>query len=146
MDPVTVRTAEESDLSQITAIYNDYIRNTSITFDLEPMSLDQRREWMGHYASGGRHRLLVATRGATVLGYACSSRVRPKAAYLTSVETSIYCLAEETGKGIGKALYRGLFESLRGEDLHRAYACITLPNDPSVAFHKSFGFREVGVF
>jgi phosphinothricin acetyltransferase len=32
------------------------------------------------------------------------------------------------------------------EDLHRAYAGITLPNAVSVALHRRFGFEHVGTF
>ncbi|HBY24876.1 MAG TPA: GNAT family N-acetyltransferase, partial [Propionibacteriaceae bacterium] len=34
--------------------------------------------------------------------------------------------------------------SLAGEDLHRAYALISLPNDASVALHERFGFSLAG--
>ena len=32
------------------------------------------------------------------------------------------------------------------EDIHRAYAGITMPNDASVALHTKFGFRQAGYF
>jgi phosphinothricin acetyltransferase len=47
---------------------------------------------------------------------------------------------------VGSALYGELFKILEGEDVHRAYAGITLPNPASVALHRRFGFREIGVF
>ena len=37
------------------------------------------------------------------------------------------------GQGVGKALYTVLFDALEGEDVHRAFAGIGLPNDASVA-------------
>jgi phosphinothricin acetyltransferase len=49
-------------------------------------------------------------------------------------------------RGVGRALYDALFEALETEDVHRAYAGITLPNDASVGLHERFGFRPVGVF
>jgi phosphinothricin acetyltransferase len=48
------------------------------------------------------------------------------------------------GGGIGSALYQRLFDDLRGEDIHRAYAAIAMPNDASVALHRKFGFIEMG--
>jgi phosphinothricin acetyltransferase len=39
-----------------------------------------------------------------------------------------------------------LFSSIRIHDIHRALSGVALPNDASVALHKSFDFREVGVF
>ena len=101
---------------------------------------------MSHYAATGRHRLLVAEREGEILGYASSSQLRVKAAYDTSVETSIYLRTEAQGSGTGSRLYHELFELLRHEDVHRAYAGITLPNEPSIAIHKKFGFKQVGLF
>ena len=36
--------------------------------------------------------------------------------------------------------------ALEGQDLRRAYAAVTLPNEASVALHRRFGFREVATF
>ena len=60
------------------------------------------------------------------------------------METSIYLVPAATGKGVGRALYAALFDSLAGEDLHRAYALISLPNEASVALHERFGFSLAG--
>lgn len=135
------------DIEALTALYNRYIVDTTITFDLQLYTVQQRQEkWMSHYATTGRHRLLVAECAGEILGYASSSQLRVKAAYDTSVETSIYLLAEAQCNGIGSRLYSELFEVLRHEDVHRAYAGITLPNDPSIAIHQKFGFKQVGLF
>jgi hypothetical protein len=44
-------------------------------------------------------------------------RFRPKAAYETTVETTIYCAPEMGGKGIGTRLYSALFEAIANEDI-----------------------------
>ena len=77
---ITVRPAEPRDLARLNDLYNHYIVNTAITFDLEPWSLEQREEWFQHYGTAGRHRLLVAHAGDVVLGYASTSRFRPRRA------------------------------------------------------------------
>lgn len=141
-----IRPAVEQDLDQINDLYNHYVREAPATFDIEPLSLDARREWFSQYADQGRYRLLVAARGNDVVGYAASGRFRPKRAYETSVETSVYLRAGETGRGIGMRLYSELFKLLEGEDLHRAYAGITMPNPASVRLHERFGFKQVAYF
>ncbi|HET7339538.1 MAG TPA: GNAT family N-acetyltransferase [Candidatus Dormibacteraeota bacterium] len=143
---VNVRPATEKDLEAINQIYNHYVVQTHTTFDLEPITPGARREWFGHYAATGPHRVLVATDGDQVIGFATSSRFRPKPGYLTSVETSIYLTPEATGKGAGMKLYTELFRSLEGQDLHRAYAGIALPNPASIALHEKFGFKRVALF
>ena len=140
-----IRPAVEDDLPALTAIYNYYIVNTPITFDLEPFAVDERRGWFDEHMRGGRYRLLVADDGGgQAVGYATTSRFRPKAAYDTTVESSIYCRADCVHGGIGTALYGALFESLVDEDINRIVAGMTLPNDASLALHKRCGFREVG--
>jgi phosphinothricin acetyltransferase len=143
---VHVRPATEDDLEPINDIYNHYVVETHITFDDEPTTMDARREWFTHYAETGRHRVLVATGDHQVIGYASSSWFRPKPGYLTSVETSVYLAPDSVGKGAGSKLYTELFKSLEGQDLHRAYAGIALPNPVSIALHERFGFKRVALF
>ncbi len=143
---ITVRPAEEPDLGQLNNIYNRYVLETHFTFDIEPMTLEARREWFTRYDTTGRHRLVVAVSDASVIGYACSSRWRPKPAYDTSVETSVYITPDAVGRGVGIRLYDELFKSLRGEDVHRALAGIALPNQASIALHERFGFKRVAHF
>jgi phosphinothricin acetyltransferase len=144
---VCIRSAEAGDLEALNDLYNKYATTTHITFDLEPLTMDARREWFSHYHTTGRHRLLVAMANDTqLIGYASSSRFRPKPGYDTSVETSIYLAPEATGLGVGTKLYQALFDSLGGEDIHRAYAGIALPNPASIALHERFGFKRVALF
>jgi phosphinothricin acetyltransferase len=141
-----VRPGEERDLERINDIYNHYVRETPITFDIDEITMAQRREWLTHYAPTGRHRLFVAVDDGLVLGYATSSPFLPRRAYETSIAASIFCAPDATGRGLGSALYRTLFASLDGEDLHRAYAGITVPNAASFALHQSFGFVQAGYY
>lgn len=140
-----------TDLPALTDIYHHYVRTSPVTFDTEESSVEQRHEWFRHYAVTGPHRLMVAVAGDDVLGeqvvgYATSSRLRPKPGYSTSVETTVYCHPGFTGRGVGSSLYGELLEALADEDLHRAYAGVALPNDASVALHERHGFRAIGTY
>lgn len=145
MSGTLVRPAVDSDLSSITDIYNHYVRTSPATFDLEPVSLENRLQWMRGYP-GGRHRLFVAEDAGTIEGYATSGKVREKPGYLASIETTVYVHPEHLGKGIGKGLYAAIFAALESEDVHRAYAAIVLPNAASIALHERFGFKPAGLF
>jgi phosphinothricin acetyltransferase len=146
MDEVQVRTAERGDLTRITEIYNYYVLNTPVTFDVNAYTVEAREEWFAHFSAVGRHRLLVAEESGMVMGYAGTTRFRPKAAYETTVETTVYCAPDAVGKGIGKRLYAELFAMLKDEDIHRFVAGYALPNEASEALHRQFGFKVVGVF
>jgi phosphinothricin acetyltransferase len=143
MDAPLIRPATDTDLPALTEIYNHYIRQTPATFDMEPWTAGQRREWFTHYDTTGPHRVFVADVDGMPRAACWSSQFRPRAAYETTIETSVYCAPGWTGRGLGRALYGALFDALASEDLHRAVAGITMPNDASVALHVAFGFRQV---
>jgi 2-haloacid dehalogenase len=142
---VTIRPGARGDLGRLTEIYNHYIVNTAATFDLTPVSARERRSWFDHYATTGPYRLLVAERDGRVIGYATSSQFRAKRAYDPSIEVTVYLDPQAGRGGVGSMLYQRLFGDLRGENLHRAYAAVAQPNPASVALHRRFGFRDVGM-
>jgi phosphinothricin acetyltransferase len=146
MSEMLIRSAERADLARITEIYNYYILNTPVTFDVEAYTVDRREAWLAQFGPAGRHRLIVGEENGIVMGYAGSTRFRPKAAYETTVETTIYCAPDAVGKGIGRRLYAELFERLKSEDIHRFVAGYAVPNAASEALHQRFGFKVVGVF
>jgi phosphinothricin acetyltransferase len=146
MSDIRIRTAVRGDLARITEIYNYYVVHTPVTFDVEAHAVESRESWFAQFGAAGRYRLLVAEENGIVMGYAGTTRFRPKAAYETTVETTIYCAPETIGRGIGKRLYAELFEVLEGEDIHRFVAGYALPNPASEALHRGFSFKVVGVF
>ena len=75
-----------------------------------------------------------------------ASRHRERAAYQWSVDVTAYVHADMRGAGIGKTLYRALFEELAALGYHQAFAGIALPNAASVALHESMGFEPLGVY
>ncbi|HEV2216310.1 MAG TPA: GNAT family N-acetyltransferase [Candidatus Dormibacteraeota bacterium] len=143
---MVVRPATHEDLTSLNDIYNAYVLESHATFDVEPTTMDWRHEWFDHHAQTGRYRVMVAVEDGNVIGYTSSSRFRPKPAYETSIEVSVYITGDALGRGVGTQLYTSLFAALRGEDLHRAYAGIALPNPASVAQHERFGFKKVAYF
>jgi phosphinothricin acetyltransferase len=146
MPELSIRPAVRSDLPRVTEIYNYYVINTPVTFDMEPYTVERRAAWFEQFAPTGRYRLVVAEENGMVLGYAGTMRFRPKAAYETTVETTIYCAQEAIGKRIGSQLYAALFDAIKNEDVHRIVAGYTLPNDASAALHARCGFKAVGIY
>jgi phosphinothricin acetyltransferase len=145
MGDATIRRAEQRDVKPLLDLYNYYVVQTPITFDIEPRTLEQRQAWFETFRPNGPYQCFVAERNGVVIGWASSGKFKDRAAYDTSVETSVYIAAGEQRRGIGRLLYQTLFAALAETDLHRAYAGITLPNDASEGLHRSFGFYRYGV-
>ena len=141
----TIRTAVRADLRRINEIYNSYIVGRHTSFDTEPWTDAERAAWFGKYDSGNpRYQVVVVEWDGEVAGFASSSPFRDKAAYDTSVETTVVLDERAIGRGLGRALLEELVDRLCAADVHRAYALIALPNEPSVRLHADLGYRTVG--
>ena len=142
-----IRDVEPADAAPLTDIFNHYIEHAHSSFDEAPVSVESIANWVGFYGAEGQHRLLVAVEAGTVVGYASGSAYRaPHLAFRHTIEVSIQLAPGVRGRGIGTQLYAGLFDALQDQPIHRALAGVALPNPASVALHRRFGFREVGVF
>lgn len=146
MSDIHIRRAESSDVPVLRDIYNHYVVNTHITFDLVPRTFEEHTAWFAQFRTSGRFQCFVAEEGARAIGWASSSRFKERAAYDTSVETTVYLAPDATGRGLGRRLYEALLAALAREDVHRAYGGIAVPNSASIRLHESTGFRRVATY
>lgn len=144
MGPI-IRLAAEDDAGAVRAIYAPFCAEGShVSFEVEVPSEGEIRRRIG--ATLGRHPWLVAEEGGQILGYAYAGPHRERAAYRWSVDVSVYIGDGRRRSGVGRGLYRSLFEILRLQGFVHAYAGATLPNEGSVGLHRAMGFEEVGVY
>lgn len=142
-----IRAATVKDVEQINDIANWYIENTTINFDTTPWSIEKRTDWINQFCrADSPYHILVYERDENIIGFACNTLFRPKAAYNSSTETTVYIAHGIESRGRGGKLYRCLLDLVRERQFHRAYAVITLPNAPSIRLHEKLGFTSVGVF
>jgi len=137
-----IRSATLSDAQALAEIYNPYVRDTTITFEAEPVTA---AEMAGRIAKVTEaYPWLVWDEGGQILGYAYSSVWRARAAYRYSTETAIYLSMERRRQGVGTSLYQALLDELRQRGFHSVLGCLALPNEPSVRLHEKLGFQKVG--
>ena len=144
MGTIHLRPAERADAAQIASIYAPIVRETAISFEVDPPSSEEIAARIGTIQQ--RYPWLVATMGDTILGYAYGSEHRQRAAYRWSVDVTAYVLETARRQGIGRKLYLALAAILRAQGFYSAYAGVTLPNDASVGLHEAVGFRPLGVY
>jgi phosphinothricin acetyltransferase len=141
-----IRDARADDFSAIASITNHYIETSSIHFAYEPVSADDVRSLWDRTRE--RYPWLVAVDHGTgerqVVGYAKAGTWRERDAYAWTAEIGLYVRHDQHRKGLGRALYAELLAELARRGFRSAIAGITLPNDPSIVFHETFGFVSVG--
>jgi L-amino acid N-acyltransferase YncA len=138
-----IRESTNSDARMIAEIYNYYIINTTISFELDPITPDEIVHRMEKYKEIGPY--LVSEENGEIIGYTYVSRFRERKAYEHSIESTIYLKDGFGGKGLGSKLYSELLSKV-SQEYHMITAGIALPNDASVRLHEKCGFKKVGHF
>lgn len=139
-----IRPPVATDIVTMLEIYTPIVLNTATSFEMEPPSPVAFEERVNKYAHGWAW--LVAEENGKLLGYAYGSPHRERKAYQWSTETSVYVHESARGRGVGKKLYAALLTALQEKGYCNAYAGIAMPNDASVALHRSVGFVDIGRF
>lgn len=139
---MALRPATRADLAAINAIYNYYVLDSTATYQNEPDSLEERERWFaGH---GPEHPVLVALCDGEVVGWGALSRFHPRAAYLHTVEDSVYVHHLQRGRGIGRLLLGALVARARSAGHHAIIALVSADQEASLRLHAGCGFREAG--
>ena len=139
-----IRPTEAPDFPHVARLTNVYIRTSAIHFGDRDQSPEELRAlWRDARAT---HPWYTAEVDGRFAGYAKSGAWRERAAYRRTAETAIYVEESARRTGVGRALYAALIDDLRARGFHTIVAGVTLPNEASVRFHESLGFRYVATF
>jgi len=147
------RIADRADANALMAIYNPEVLESDITSDIVPRTLAEQEQWIGDHQTS--HPCIVAINdvdqvgeigafGDRILGYALLSPFRPRAAYNTTVENSVYVHRDARGRGVGELLLRDLITVATQSGYHSIIARIVSENAGSIALHEKVGFSLVG--
>lgn len=136
-----VRAAEATDSAAIAKIYNHYIAQTVVTFEVDEVSADEMLRRMERVQSDSLPWLVAQIRG-DVVGYAYAATWHSRYAYRFAAETTVYLDHQCGGRGIGSSLYEVLLDQLAERGMHTAIGGIAIPNDASIALHEKFGYRK----
>ena len=139
-----IRPVQLSDAATIRAIYQPYVTETAITFEIDVPTVQEFERRITKTLT--QFPYLVAEVDGKVVGYAYASTYYARAAYDWTTELSIYIAKEACGQGIGSALYTALEEELEAQGYLRFLACIAVPNEASISMHKKRGYIQVAHF
>ncbi len=137
-----VRLATLDDAEAIRAIYNPEVLESTVTFDLVPRTLEDQQQWLDEHS--GAHPAVVAEVNGVIVGYGSLSEYKPRPAYRTSVEDSVYVHRQHQGKGIGKAILSSLLGLASDHGFHAVFARIVGGHEASIGLHAGCGFETIG--
>jgi L-amino acid N-acyltransferase YncA len=134
-----IKTMRSEDWPAVQRIYSEGIATGNATFETETPLWEK---WDQGHIQDCR---LVAVNSEAILGWAALSPVSTRRVYSGVAEVSVYVAATARGQGVGTLLLQSLVEQSERCGVWTLQAGIFPENVPSVALHKSCGFREVGV-
>lgn len=141
----TIRLATEQDLPAMVEIYNYYIQNSVVTFDMEPMVLadwSAKFKWINDL---GLPFIVAQSPSGQIIGFAYVAPWRQKAAFKRTVEDSIYLRPAAIGKRVGTKLLTELLTLSKAAGVKEVVAVISDKGaESSIALHERFGFKHQG--
>lgn len=141
----TIRPAVETDAEQLSALYNHYVLNSTITFEEQPVPPAEMASRIRNIQSAALP-WFVCLADDEVLGYAYAHKWRERAAYRHSTEITIYVHDGLNRGGIGTRLYEQLLPAVKACGVHAVIGGVALPNEASIRLHQKFGFEQVAHF
>lgn len=126
--------------SSVKSIFESGISTKNATFTTEAPDWE---EWDAQHIPICR---FVAIENNKVIGWIALLPFSNVPAYKGVAEISIYIAQEARNKGVGKRLMEALIPEAESNFIWMLHARIFPENVASIALHKHFGFRVVGVF
>jgi L-amino acid N-acyltransferase YncA len=131
-----IRPATATDAAAIAAIWNHYIRDTTVTFLPDEKSVEDAEKMIATDVC------LVADDGG-VQGFARYFQFRGGRGYVHTVEHTVLLAPGTAGRGYGRALMKALMAHAAEAGKHSMGAGVSGENADGVAFHAALGFEEV---
>ncbi|MEX2162366.1 MAG: arsinothricin resistance N-acetyltransferase ArsN1 family B [Anaerolineales bacterium] len=144
MSSSSLRVVEPGDVEGILEIYAPIVRETVISFELEPPNRMEMQDRIADTLL--KYPWLVAEGDGRILAYAYASDHRDRWAYHWAANVSVYVHPAARRRGLARRLYAALLALLRAQGYYNVYAGIALPNEGSVGLHESMGFRRVALY
>jgi len=138
-----IRPVELDDAEAIREIYNIEVASTTVTFDLVGRTEAEQREWIIEHQ--GVYPAVVAVLDGKVVGFASLSPYRPRPAYSTTAEDSVYVAASVRGQGVGSALLGAIVDTAKSHGFHAVIARIVGDHHASISLHRRHGFELIGI-
>lgn len=160
-----VQHAQENDLADILAIYNQSVAGKQATANLNPVTITERVDWFNEHINNTKRpiyvvkAILTATQDigqattqirkqknftSSIVAWGSFSDLYARPAYHISSEISIYLHQDYHGKGLGGLLVRWMLTQASSLGIRNVVALIFAHNLPSLSLFTKLGFTQWG--
>lgn len=140
-----IEDAVAADLGPIVNIYNSTIASRMVTADLEPVTVEDRREWFAAHQPDSRPIWVVRLKeSGEVAAWMSFKSFYGRPAYRATAEISIYIAESCRSMGLGSALVRKAIVEAPRLGLTALLGFVFAHNEPSLALLRKFGFEQWG--
>ncbi|HEY7473309.1 MAG TPA: GNAT family N-acetyltransferase [Gemmatimonadota bacterium] len=135
-----IRIAAPADVDAIRSIYAPIVRDTHVSFEIEPPSAEEIRRRIESAPVPW-----LVREESEIVGFASAGPFRPRPAYRWTAEASVYVAESARRRGAGRELGAAILDALRSAGYHTAVGVVALPNAASEGLLQALGYRRVGV-
>src|SRR5437773_8041166 len=143
-DEMIIRDAVEADLPSIIEIYNAAIASRIATAQLEPITIEQRRDWLSEH-SPEHYPFWVAETERRVIGWINFKTFLPRCAYRGTAEVSIYVDEKFRRRGVARRLLEEAIARASSLGINAMIGLIFAHNEPSLRLFDRLGFERWGL-
>lgn len=138
-----IRDARAADAAGIGLIWNHVIRDSVATFNSAEKTDAEIAGLIAARQAAGRC-FMVAEDDEGIAGFVTYDQFRGGIGYRLSMEHTIQLAPRAFGRGLGRALMRGMEDHARAAGVHVMMAGVAGENEAGRAFHAALGYRLVG--
>lgn len=148
MNQYTLTEMRTEHLVEVLEIYNYYVLNSTATFHIQPLTIDEMKELV--FFKEPKYKTFVICMEDRICGYVLITNFKKRQAYDQTAEVTIYLHPEYLEQGMGTVGLSYIEEFARINNLHSLIAIISGDNQKSIklfekqGYQKCAHYREVG--
>ena len=142
---ISFTNATPNDLPKIVETYNTTVASRLVTADLDPVTIDSKRDWFNAHNTTNRP-LWIVEFEKNYAGWMSFNSFYGRPAYNGCVEVSIYLKEKYRGKGLGKACLQKAINEAPILNIHSLLGFIFGHNTPSLNLFYQFWFTNWAKF
>lgn len=141
---IAIRTATQDDWERIIEIYNQAVLEGEKTADTEPVTIEERKDWLSLHLNK-RYPILIAEKKSQIVGWCSLSPHRPgRKALEKTAEISYYIHTNYRRQGIASTLITASIETAKQNGITNLFSILLDINKHSITILEKFGFEKWG--